>query len=79
MALIPLGGLWKSRTKKGEEMLSGDLGRGARLVILPNNRKSADNQPDFVMYVGEKESRDSGGSDPGGPGGPPPPGDPIPY
>jgi len=54
--LIPIGGLWESRTKKGELVLSGSFGR-ARFVIMPNGYKKTESHPDYNLYVSKKEDR----------------------
>ena len=48
--MINIGGLWLNESKKGDVYLSGCL-NGARLLILPNNFKKSDKEPDFVMNV----------------------------
>lgn len=49
--LARVGGLWKSKTKSGETMLAGPLG-GARILILPNERKEAGSaQPDYYLCI----------------------------
>ena len=49
--LIKLTGLWKSKTKKGETLLSGSLNAVSSLVILPNTYKKTEKDPDFYVYL----------------------------
>ncbi len=73
---IKLTGLWKNKTKNGDAMLSGNLG-GARIVILKNSYKKAENHPDYNLFIAEKEDRQEvgrGQSDP-----PPPIEDDMPF
>ena len=55
--LIKVTGLWKSQDKKGNPVLTGNLG-GARLVILVNIYKEKDNQPDFNLFFTENKPKD---------------------
>jgi hypothetical protein len=54
-AMIKIGGLYKKhRQKDGREYLTGRFGFGARLLVLPNDRKTADsppNEPDYCIFV----------------------------
>jgi hypothetical protein len=52
--LVRLTGLWKSRTGKS---ISGPLG-GARLVVLPNERRRGDKDPDYIAFIAPAEKRD---------------------
>jgi len=62
-SLLKIGSLWKNTDKNGNEMLSGKLSTPVpvtltdehRLVILTNNRKEADNHPDFEVFVSKDE------------------------
>ncbi len=49
--LIKLTGLWKSKTKKGETLLSGSLNAVTSIVILPNTFKKSEKDPDFNIYL----------------------------
>ena len=52
--MIRLTGLWKGQTKDGKPKLSGTLG-GARVIILLNDYKREDAQPDYHLCLAEKE------------------------
>ena len=55
-----IGGLWKSKTKSGQNMLSGNIGKYIKIVILPNkNKQQGDNKPDVNMFIADPERRDS--------------------
>jgi len=56
--LIPIAGLWKRQTKDGKTYLGGKLG-GARLLLLPNQYKQKDTDPDYVLLVAEKPKQDA--------------------
>jgi hypothetical protein len=54
--MVLLTGLWKTKTRDQQTMLSGNLTRSSRLVILPNKQKQAgkaDDQkkPDFLVFL----------------------------
>jgi hypothetical protein len=61
--LIRLTGLWKSQTKTGETMLTGGLSPSSKLIVLPNNRKQKDSDPDYIAFMasGEKREKQAGG------------------
>jgi len=56
--MVRLCGLWLEKNGDGKTMLKGSLGSG-RLVILPNYHKENDRQPDYVVYVDQKEQRNA--------------------
>lgn len=51
--MIKLGGLWK-RTGKNGTFLAGKLG-DASIMIFPNNKKTAPNQPDYTIFIAESK------------------------
>jgi len=55
--LLKVTGLWSSKDKNGNLVLSGNLNGNARIVIFANTHKEADNQPDFNMYVTKNEKQ----------------------
>ena len=59
--MIRLTGLWKNKTKAGEPMMTGSLGNG-RLVILPNKFKKGERDPEYTLFLAEKQD----GGTPGG-------------
>lgn len=56
-SMIPITGLWKSKTKDGKAYLSGPFG-GARILIFPNDYKEAAHHPDYQMYVAQSLKKD---------------------
>lgn len=54
---IRLTGLWKNESREGKPYMAGSLGSG-RLVVYPNERKSGERDPDFVVYLVPAERRD---------------------
>jgi uncharacterized protein (DUF736 family) len=53
--LLRIGGLWKSKTKKGETILSGSLNPITQLLIMPNTLKKNEKDPDFYLYMKARE------------------------
>ena len=49
--MVPFCGLWESKTKSGDRMLSGKVSYSARMVILPNKFKTKDTHPDYQAYM----------------------------
>ncbi len=51
-----LTGLWKNQSKDGKKTyLAGNLGV-ARILILANDFKEKDNEPDYNLFVVPKEN-----------------------
>ena len=51
-----LSGLWKNKGKDGKTYLSGSLG-SARLLVMPNDYKKAERDPDYIAYVVPAEKK----------------------
>lgn len=52
--MIELTGLWEKRDKNGNTFFVGSLG-GTSVMIFKNNKKSKDSQPDWRVYLSERE------------------------
>lgn len=55
--LVKIAALWNGITKNDEPFLSGYLG-GAKLLIFKNKFKEAENQPDWIAYVANKQPKE---------------------
>jgi hypothetical protein len=60
--MVLLTGLWKTKTRDQQTMLSGNLTRSARIVILPNKQKQAANpddekKPDFLVFLATNDQK----------------------
>jgi len=55
--LIRLTGLWRSESRQGESFLAGNISPTSKLLILPNNRKSRESDPDYIAYLAPPEER----------------------
>lgn len=58
--MVLLTGLWKTKTKDQTTMLSGNLTRSSRIVILPNKQKQAGKaedakKPDFLVFLANND------------------------
>ena len=58
--MIEIAALWKNTSQKGEDYLSGNLGRG-RLLVLKNNYKDKENHPDYKVYLVENKPNETSG------------------
>ena len=64
-----LGALWKRTSKGGMQYLAGHVigsdGKTRKVVVFRNDKKTADNQPDYRMYeskpLGATQPSDNGG------------------
>ena len=70
--LVEMCALWKQESKSGDTYLSGSLNKNTKVLVLKNNFKSKDSEPDYRVYFAPKprdgEGGESGG-DSGGSGG----------
>jgi hypothetical protein len=58
--LIKFGALW---TGKGKSLFTGSVNNDIRIVVLENQRKEKDNQPDAFIFLAKKEwEAEKGGS-----------------
>jgi uncharacterized protein (DUF736 family) len=58
--LVPLGGLWKQRSRSGKVYYSGRLNDTTRLVLFKNDSKDKDSQPDLRLYLRAVQTSDEG-------------------
>ena len=54
MKVVRMAGLWKRKDKQGNLLLSGELNDMSRLVILQNNSKKREEDPDYFLCIGPK-------------------------
>ena len=55
--LIRLTGLWRSESRQGDTFLAGNISPTSKLLILPNNRKQRESDPDWIAYLAPPEER----------------------
>jgi len=58
--LIRLSGLWAHKQEDGSMVLTGNLGGGARIVVLPIRDKTSPKAPDYALYVGPGDGKEHG-------------------
>jgi hypothetical protein len=58
--LLKLTGLWKSTTTSGKAMLAGSLTPGVRVIVLPNDRKRNESDPDYALFVAAARPKKGG-------------------
>jgi hypothetical protein len=56
--LIRITGLWRSQTKAGDTMLSGNFTPSSKLIILPNSKKQKDSDPDYIAFMAPAEKKE---------------------
>ena len=52
--MVVIGQLWRHDDEDGRIFLSGKLGH-AKLLVLPNENKKTDENPDFIVYVASEK------------------------
>ena len=57
--LIKVGGLWKNNDKNGKDDLSGNFTYGTKLLVMTNSYKDKDNDPDYMVYIAQKDKKES--------------------
>lgn len=56
---IDMGGLWRNKTAKGNEYISGPFGKSAFIQIWPNRKRDGkDTDPDFTMCIVPRIKKD---------------------
>ena len=67
--MIRLTGLWKNTSKAGKDYLKGNLSPAAGLLVMRNEYKKGDNDPDYFVYLAPNGKRDDGSGEaaPGAP------------
>lgn len=55
--LIRITGLWRSQTKAGDTMLSGNFTPSSKLIILPNSKKQKETDPDYIAFMAPAEKK----------------------
>ena len=59
-SMIKLGGLWKGKTSKGGDYLSGSVTYGSTLLIFKNSyKKDGDKDPDYIAYLAPKDKQEN--------------------
>ena len=43
--------LWKQTSKNGKLYLSGSMSRVTRLIVVENEKKKEDDEPDYYAYI----------------------------
>ena len=57
--LIKGGGLWKNKDKNGNDYFSGNFTYGTKLLVMTNSYKDKDNDPDYMVYIAQKDKKES--------------------
>jgi|TARA_B100000287_G_C20202545_1_gene610606 uncharacterized protein (DUF736 family) len=57
--LIKVGGLWKNKDKNGNDYFSGNFTYGTKLLVMTNSYKDKENDPDYMVYIAQKEKKES--------------------
>lgn len=59
MESIPILGLWASKDKNGNSMMSGKLNDKLKVFVFKNTHKTQENHPDYILKIApiEKEEK----------------------
>ena len=57
--LIKIGGLWQNKDKNGNDYFSGNFTYGTKLLVMTNSYKDKDNDPDYMVYIAQKDKKES--------------------
>ena len=57
--LIKVGWLWKNKDKNGNDYFSGNFTYGTKLLVMTNSYKDKENDPDYMVYIAQKEKKES--------------------
>ena len=57
--LIKVGGLWKNKDKNCNDYFSGNFTYGTKLLVMTNSYKDKDNDPDYMVYIAQKDKKES--------------------
>ena len=57
--LIKIGGLWQNKDKNGNDYFSGNFTYGTKLLVMTNSYKDKENDPDYMVYIAQKEKKES--------------------
>ena len=57
--LIKVGGLWKNKDKNGNDYFSGNFTYGTKLLVMTNSYKDKDNDPDYMVYIAQKDKKEA--------------------
>ena len=55
--MIEITGLWEKKDKNGNTYFSGTMGN-AKVLVMKNNFKEKETQPDYKMFLVEKEKKE---------------------
>lgn len=56
--MTKMAAFWEKVTAKGETYYACNLGGHSILLLFPNKKKNAENQPDLFLYVTEPKRKD---------------------
>jgi len=57
--MVKLTGLWKQKDKEGKSFLTGNLNPISKVLVLQNNYKKNDTEPDYFLYLTQNEKKQS--------------------
>jgi hypothetical protein len=57
MKVLRLAGLWKRKDKQGDLLLSGNLNKISRVIVMKNTSKNSVKDPDYFLCIGPKSRK----------------------
>ena len=66
--MIKIAGLWAKTSKKGNRYMAGRINAGSKVLLLKNERRQGDNDPEWLLFItdGEKQAEGQGQTQQGG-------------
>ncbi|MBN1892319.1 MAG: hypothetical protein JW780_06010 [Clostridiales bacterium] len=62
--MLKLTGLWEGKDKNANFLLSGKLTFSSKVLVLKNNFKEKDTDPDYFLYVSDIPKKENGDAEP---------------
>jgi hypothetical protein len=55
--MIKITGLWKATDKNGNTYIRGNFSNSTQVLIMKNNFKNSDNEPDYNLFLVPKKRK----------------------
>ncbi len=58
MKVIKIANLWEKKDKDNNMIISGNLNKLSKIVIMPNPSKKKEKEPDYFLCIGSKKDKE---------------------